>query len=153
MSWIWPSRASYAEISVEGNAVETTISSADAYVQVTVFDTDDLSSNMTPDHTNDHITIDEAGVYFVVATASVFSGTGSAAIFSFEIKSNNGTVAHTNIHSDRQLSGGGGDAGSVTMAGITAFAVNDTVEFWILNQTNTVNLVIEDASLSVVRLK
>ena len=65
--------APFAEIKAVDNSTETTISTQNVAVQVTIFDTNGESYNTTPDHTNDHITVDQAGKYLILVSASIDS--------------------------------------------------------------------------------
>lgn len=140
----------FGGIYAEDNAAQTAIAVTLTWYQVTVFDTNDLSNNTTPDHTNDHVTIIEPGKYYISVSASILSVAGPGATFECEVKTNNGAVAHLNIHWDRALSGGGGDVGSTSMSGFADLAAGDTVEVWVQNKTGTENIIFEDISLSVI---
>lgn len=142
----------FAEIYTSDNSTGTSIGTQNQWYQCTVFDTDGISNNCTPDHTNDHITITKAGMYMIHVSASVFSGAGSAFDGEFEVKKNNGTVDLANIHTDRDLAGGGGDHGSISMNGIADLAVNDTIEVWCRNKTNTTDVTFEDITLSLFQI-
>ena len=117
--------------------------------QVLIFDTDGLSRGTTPDHTNDHITIDKAGRYLVTCTIS-FSGTANHEI-GLGVHKNNGVTHITNLHTHRKL-GSGGDIGACSVMGIVALSATDTVELWAWNETGTAEIVIEDVTLTVVRV-
>jgi hypothetical protein len=52
-------------------------------VQVTAFDTNGASNLMTPDHTNDHITVIAPGDYLCAVSIGADSQAGSAATFGF----------------------------------------------------------------------
>ena len=65
---------------------------------------------------------------------------------------NNGATLLTGIHSDRNVGGGGVESGAMTMSGIVTLAVNDTVEIWVENETNTQNYTVEDISLSLKQI-
>ena len=142
----------YGEIYASDNSTETAIGTKDVWVQCTIFDTNGESNLCTPDHTNDHITIDKAGKYLIMVSASVLSGTGSAFDGEFEVKKNGGTVDLANIHTDRDLTGGGGDHGSISMSGITNLSKSDTIEVWCRNKTNTTNITFEDVTLTILRV-
>jgi len=144
--------AVYGGISAVGNSTETAISVAGTAVQVTVFDTNSPSNGTTPDHTNDHITIATAGDYLIVSSATVNSVAGAASRFEMTVQKNNGAAAVGALHVDRNIAGGGGVAGSVSMSGIATLAASDTIEVWLENETNTANYVVEDITLSVVRV-
>jgi hypothetical protein len=140
------------EISVRDNAAETAIAVAGTFVQVAIFDTNGLSNNCTPDHTNDHITISKAGWYFVAVSLACVSVAGGGDTFEFEVRKNNGATVFNNVHAHRDMAGGGGDKGSVTMSGIIDLAANDTVELWVTNDDDTSNIIIEDCALSVIQI-
>ncbi len=142
----------YGGISVVSNATETTISSSGVAVQVTIFDTNAPSNNTTPDHTNDHVTISKAGDYMIVASATVNSVAGLGSKFEMTVQKNNGASLVDHLHVDRNIDGGGGKAGSVSMSGIATLAASDTIEVWIENETNTANYVVEDITLSLFQL-
>lgn len=121
-------------------------------VQITTFDTNDVSNLATPDHTNDHITILKAGDYLVLVSISISSTGGSAYKMDFGVFKNDGTVQFQGLNSHRNLSGGGGDDGSVSISDVVSFSANDTVEVWCWNETNTNNVVIDDITLTVVQV-
>ena len=58
----------------------------------------------------------------------------------------------TNLHGHRDLASGGGQAGSLSISGVIDLAVNDTVEVWMWNETNTQNFVVDDINLSLVQI-
>lgn len=139
----------YGEISVEDNSTETTINTQGVAVQVTIFDTNNHSHHAAPDHTEDHIVIEKAGHYLVMVSASINSVSGASSRMEVTTKMNNGSI---NIvpHVDRNIDGGGGKSGVISMSGLTEFAVGDTVEIWIENESNAANYIVEDISLTVV---
>lgn len=141
----------FGEIKAEGNTTETTISTAGTPVQVTIFDTNGESNNTTPDHTNDHITITKAGVYDIKVSATINSVAGVGSRLEITCKKNNG-ASEIIAHMDRNLTGGGGESGVISMSGLASLSVNDTIEIWIENETNTQNYIIEDISLSVIQI-
>lgn len=119
-------------------------------VQVTSFTTNGLFNFMTPDHTNDHIIVLKAGIYFCAVSISAESGAGAAFEAGFGVYKNNGATGFDNLHSHRNLSGGGGDTGSITISGIVNLAINDTIELWVWNETNVVDVIINDVTLSLI---
>lgn len=143
-----------AEISAESNATTTTFSGSSTdfsnKVQVVIFDTDGPSEGITPDHTNDHITIATGygGKYLILVSIS-FSGGGNNVI-SFAAFKNNGATQITN-RTTRKL-GTGGDTGSAVNVGIADLSAADTVELWIQNEAATTALTIEDVSFTVTRI-
>lgn len=138
----------FGQIWVEDNITNTVIGVAGTFVQVLIFDQNGESNDAVPDHTNDHITITTAGRYFVAFNGTVESVAGGGIEIEVEIQINNGTPK-PRIHTHRTMSGGGGDTGSVSAQGILDLAASDTVELWIANITNTNNLNVEAASLTV----
>jgi len=138
----------YGEIKVESNSTATSISSSSSdfsnKVQVTIFDTNGLSRGTTPDHTNDHITVNDDGVYKVSAVISFSGGTGDT--ISFAVFKNNGATQLT-TRGTREL--GATDVGNATIQGLADLSVNDTIELWIQNETNSTDVTIEDATLII----
>ena len=122
-------------------------------VQITSFTTNGAFSNMTPDHSNDHITVVRAGIYLCTASIHIESvGGGGADEFGFSVWKNNGATEFQNCHGHRLLAGGGGDTGSVGLSGHIDLAVNDTIEVWCWNEDSTDNLIIDDITLSLVQI-
>lgn len=120
--------------------------------QIMVFDTNGGSNGMTPDHTNDHITVLTAGWYFCSVSITINSLSGSAAQFGFGVYKNDGGVLFTNVHRHRDLPSGAGDhAGSVSISGMIDLAVNDTIEVWVWNEDNTQNIVVDDITLTLIQ--
>ena len=142
----------YGGISAVDNSTETTITTQGVAVQVTIFDTNDPANNATPDHTNDHITIGNAGDYMIVVSATVNSVAGLASRFEMTVQKNNGASDVGALHVDRNIDGGGGKAGSVSMSSLATLAVDDTLEVWIENETNTANYIVENITLSVMQV-
>jgi hypothetical protein len=121
-------------------------------VQITTFDTNGESNNMTPDHTNDHITVDKPGMYLCTVSLSALSAAGAGYELGVSLWKNNGDTQFDNVHAHRDLAGGGGDTGSITLSGIVDLAASDTMEIWVWNETNTTDVVIEDITLSLVQI-
>lgn len=141
----------YGEISVLENSTPTTITSATVAVQVTVFDTNGHFHHCTPDHTENHILIDRAGHYLILVSSTVESVSGSSSKFEFEVMKNNGTTLLI-PHVDRNIAGGGGSAGVISLSGFAELSVGDTVECWLTNETNTANYIVEDISLAILQI-
>lgn len=145
----------FAEIYASDNATATTITLAGQAnkVQVTIFNADGVSNNMTPDHTNDHITVVSAGMYLCTCSIAIASvGGGGADTFGFSIYKNNGATEFVNCHAHRKLTGGGGDLGSVSISGIIDLAAADTIELWAWNESSADNVLIEDVTLSLMQI-
>lgn len=118
-------------------------------VQVTSFNANGVSNLTTPDHTEDHITITKAGIYRISANISVSSTGGTSYEMDFAVWKNNGVTEFQNVHCHRELSGAGGDTGTIPISGNVALAVDDTIELWCYNKTNTNNVIIESVTLSL----
>ncbi len=142
----------YANISATDNTTETAIATAGTAVQVLIFDTNGPNNNLTPDHTNDHITVVKAGNYMLTCSVTLNSVVGAGSRVQLTGQKNNGASLLAGIHSDRNVGGGGVESGAMTMNGIVTLAANDTVEIWIENETNTQNYTVEDISLSLVQV-
>lgn len=141
----------FGEISINDNTTETSISE-DVWGQVTVFDTNGKSKNMTPDHVNDHIVIGRNGIYFVSVSVAIESIAGAALELELQVFTNNGNTEFTNIHVHRDLAGGGGEVGAVPLTGLALFTEGDTVELWVMNETNDQNVIIADATMTVFQV-
>ena len=140
----------YGGIAVNENAAESAIGVAGTAVQVTIFDTNQCSNGMTPDHTNDHVTVDTSGCYFIAVSATIESVVGAGSTLILWVKKNNGIANVDPIHAHRDLAGGGGDTGSVSLSGAADLVATDTVEVWIENETNTQNYVVKDITLNLI---
>lgn len=151
VDFIGQSGLAFGEISVESNAVETTISTQDVPVQVTVFDTARHSNNTTISIANSDITILQAGHYLVTVSAAVNSVAGLGSKLELKCRVNNGSFDAI-PHADRNLGGGAAEAGSITLSGIADLDTGDTIEIWIINETNTANYVVEDISMALVQI-
>ncbi|MCH7908867.1 MAG: hypothetical protein IIB38_04535 [Candidatus Hydrogenedentes bacterium] len=121
-------------------------------IQVTSFATNGEALGATPDHTNDHITIDQTGKYLVTVSMSCSSDAGSSFLLGYACYKNNGATLLNALHGHRDLAGGGGDTGSMSMSAIIAFTATDTLEVWVWNETNTVDIIMDDIMMSVVRV-
>lgn len=139
----------YGEISALDNSTATTISVAGTAVQVTIFDTDGISNNCSPDNTSDDITIDRAGDYRITVSATINSVSGSANRFELTVQKNNGASIVGALVANGDLAGSGSESTPVTIVGLATLALNDTIEVWIENETNTDNYVVENITLAV----
>jgi hypothetical protein len=143
----------FGEIYVKDNAVTTTLNSA-AKVQVTVFASNGESNgSITPDHTNDHITVGVDGKFLVMVSLSFKNNAAQSHLVSIGVFSNNGVTEFPNIHSDRSLTGGSGDVGSVSLSGIISVSLGDTIELWANTDVAADRSVtFEDISLSIIQV-
>jgi hypothetical protein len=141
----------YGEISAEGNATTTTFSGSSSdftnKVQVTIFDTDGISTTgVTPDHTNDHITIVNAGPYIVHTDITITGGNSNT--ISFGLFKNNGATQLGERATIKLNSAS--DEVAVSLTHVVDLAANDTVELWVQNENHTTAITIEDGDLLVV---
>ena len=121
-------------------------------VQVTCFAVNGDSNNTTPNHTTDDITINKAGKYLITVSITAESAAGTGFLVGFGVYKNNGATLFQNLHAHRNLAGGGGDTGSLSLIGIIDAAVNDTIELWVWNETNTTSVIVDDVTMSLVQV-
>jgi len=140
----------YGEISVVSNTTGTVIAGAGTPVQVTIFDTNGESRGMTPDHTNDHIVINQDGNYFVAVSATVNSVGGGGSRYEMTVR-NKGTAIGA-LHCDRNMAGGGATSGVISMSGHVTLKGSDMIEVWIENETGGEDYLIEDITLSIIQV-
>ncbi len=143
----------YGEIYALDSGTTITITTQATKVQIDAFESNGESNGMTPDYTNGHITVLDAGKYLVTLSLTLESvGGGGADEFSVDVKANNGDDGFPNLHAHRALLGGGGDIGSVSINGIVDLEASDTVEVWIHNEDSTDNVIVDDITLSLVQV-
>jgi hypothetical protein len=117
------------EIWYHDTGADVTLAAQDTWYQVAVFDTNGLSKgNVTPDHTNDHITVGDAGYYDIAY--SVSSRSAASNKYEFAVFYNNGGTELTNSHTHRDttVSGKVGSSATLFPASIPASA---TIELWV----------------------
>lgn len=149
--WVGGGGLPFAEIFAHDNATPMTLNSA-AKVQITIFDTDGVSNNMTPAHAQDHITVVKAGMYFCAVSVAVLNGAGAAHKIECSVWKLNGGTEFLNVHGHRNLSAGT-DLGSITMNGFIDLAVNDTIEVWLDTDRGSDSAVtVEDITLSLMQV-
>lgn len=143
----------FGEISAKDSATTTTFAGTTETnkSQVLIFDTNGLSNGTTPDHTNDHITIDTTGIYLVTVSMVIESTVAVSTAIGSAVYKNNGSTQFANVHMNRQLSGTN-DKGSTSMSGIISLSATDTLELWIWNDTNTNAIIVSDVTLSVLQI-
>jgi hypothetical protein len=147
-------RLRYGEISVTDNSTETTITNSSQFYQVTVFDTNGIANDTSPDHTNDHIEIDHDGTYLVLVSASLLTAVaGTGDDYEGVVHKNDGATELANLHFHRAMAGGGGDLGSVSISGVVELDDGDTVELWVQNTTGTDNIIFQDVTMTVIEIK
>lgn len=89
----------FGELHIHDNTTAQSIASGTTYTKMTAWNDNGLSSNTTPDVSNDKITITKTGIYEVTASISGYSGTANTTFkFSFFL---NG-VEQDQAHSERK---------------------------------------------------
>ena len=145
-------REPYGEIYVRDNTTNTTLNSA-AEVQVVNFTTNGQSFRTTPDYTNSHITIIEGGTYLALAAIAVVNVAAQAQKIHVELSKNNNAATFNNIHADRGLAAGGGDTGSMSLAGLISVSAGDTIELWAHTDTAADRVVLfSDVTLTILKV-
>jgi hypothetical protein len=120
-----------------------------AYAKVTQLDSNGLSSTgVTPDATNNKITVSRTGIYTVFFQAS-FSGAINEPVM-MRVYWN--AVAQTHL-TFRRVLGAGGDGGSASLVGLVDVTAADT-EFDVRAKTDNASkaVVIQEAQLAVFRI-
>jgi len=144
-------QAAYGEIAVYESATPVTLNSA-AKVQVTDFDTNGPSQRMTPDHTNDHITVDYAGDYLCTTSIAFQNSAGQPHVVDITLYKNNGDTAFENLHGTRTL-GAGSEVGSMSISGIVTLAATDTIEMWATTSVaGNRDVTFQDVTMSLVKI-
>lgn len=98
-------------------------------------------------------TLEENGVYEILCSITLDSVVGPATSFGLGIYSASGAVAHDMLHQHRNVNGGGGEEGSVTLSGQDFFSASDKIELYVYNMTNTQNVLLLDVTLSIKKIR
>jgi hypothetical protein len=139
---VWESGGGLPYGGISGHAVADAITSVaqNDWDQIVGFNANDDAQSMTPDHTNDHITITEAGYY--LATIS-WSGRTAAVPHDWEFylcKNNNAAQFNnvatyvTTVTAARVV--------SVSVTGVVSLAASDTIELWTKRTSAGANIVL-----------
>lgn len=117
-------------ISFQDNINAVTLNSA-SKIQITDFDTNDQSCQITVDHVNDDLTIIHPGDYLALMFLSVMNNASQQHTLDISMWKNNGATELLNVHVDRDVSGGvPGDTGSISGGGLVTLEAGDTIEAW-----------------------
>jgi len=148
--------AVYGEIYVEGIDVGITLAAESTYYQLIVWSPGSAvngeSNGTSPDITNDHIVINQAGKYFVRWHVSAYSAAKNE--YEIEVFTNNGTTGYPNTESYRTTSTASA-VGLVSGGGICSFDSGDTVELWVERKDGadvSKTFTVRQATLSVMKL-
>ncbi len=141
----------YGEIYTQDSATTMSVSSA-GITQVPNFSVNGSFQHTTPDHTNDHITITEAGIYFVAISLAVENNSGVAHDVEFSAYKNNGATEFPNIHCHESLPTAA-DVQSMSLSGLADLGVNDTLELWATSSDATArNITVSDVNLTAIKM-
>lgn len=113
----------YGLLVIDNNAIAEAVVDATPR-KIAAWNVNGLALGMTPDHTSDDITADIIGTYVIMVSMS-FLGSSSKT-FHVEIRKNG--VAQ-GLDAERKL-GAGGDVGDITINGIIAMNLTDTIELY-----------------------
>ena len=136
--------AYYGSISVDEGASAQTLTNAGQYYSVTQFAVNGLSSGMTPDHTNDRITVTNAGVYEVSCVMS-FSGTAST-IYDMAIYVD-GSI-NTTLTIQRDI-GTGNTVGAAAISGLVSLTAGQVLTLWAKSDGTSKAFLVVHANLNV----
>ena len=115
--------------------------------QIDVFTTDSPARGTTPDHTNDHITINEPGLYAITTHISLTGAVGN--IISFAFFKNDGAT-QLGARGTRQLNAN--TLGSLSIVALEELSANDTIELWAQNESASTAISVHDLALRVVKI-
>ncbi len=123
-------------------------------IQVTGFTVTGVSNgNVTPDHSNDHITLGVEGMYLVTISITAENDETQAHTIKVSLWKNNGATEFANLHCHRRLSGGAGDVGSLSLSGIIDGTAADTLEIWASSDSGSnKGVIFQDITMSVVQI-
>ena len=140
----------YANMFVNGNATDTTITTQNVWAQFTLFGTVGVDvGDLTPSITTDDIVIGTTAGYNISASIS-FSG-GANDIVEIALYKNNGATLIDGCMVSRQLSAGG-DVGAVTLTTASTLTATDSIEIWCRNTSGTSNILIVDCNFSISKV-
>lgn len=143
----------FGGISYMDSGFDTVLAAQDTWYQVLGFDTNGSSNrSVTPDHTNDHLTLGNAGTYDTRIT--VASRSAQSNKYLFMVRKNNGATAisdvmvhHVTNVADKV------DTGSCAYP--IGYSANDTLELWVKRTDGGAvakTITIEHVNLSVVQI-
>jgi len=134
------------------NADATVIASSgkDNKVQYIELDVLEPSRDATPSLDGSDIAIEVAGTYLVTVSITCWSASANQEV-GVGVWKNNGATELQNIHAHRSFQTAN-KTGSISMSGLVALAVDDTLELWVWNETAGNNVVLGDVTMSAVRI-
>ena len=93
------------------------------------------------------------GVYEIIVSITVNSGTGPGALYGFSLYLNSGGTEQAMFHAHENLAGGGGEHSPVGLSGQQEFSSGDKIELYVWNETNATNIIFSDCTISVKSLR
>jgi len=150
ISFIGNSGIPHACISCLDNTADISVTASSVFYKHEYFTANETSYILSADHTNNHITITKAGNFLVTCSIVAESLGGAAYSAHFVIMKNSGSANISGLHAHRNLAGGGGDKGSINIAGIVTVTASTTLELWIANDDNDADIRISDCTLSTL---
>lgn len=143
----------FGTIYVNDNSTATVITASGEAnkVKFAHFNTNGESHLVTPDHTNDRLTVAAAGVYLIGIAMTIESVAGPAAKFGMRVYKN-GATAIACLHAHNNIAGGGSVERSAHMSCIAPLAANDYIELFIYNETGTEDVILSDVNFWCVKL-
>jgi hypothetical protein len=95
------------------------------------FDSDGVSfGGVEPDHTNNHLTVPNDGIYFAACFLTVNNNAAQGHTFDVSVWKNKGSTELDQIHAHRTLTGGSTDIGSIAIGSLVPLSANDVLEVW-----------------------
>jgi hypothetical protein len=119
----------FGEIYYHGSGTDLALAAQDTWYQLVAFDTDgEANGSVTPDHTNDHITVGKAGRYLV--SYSISSRSAASNKYEYSVFYNNGGTEVVNSHTHRDTTVAN-KLGVVANSCIVDLPASATVELWV----------------------
>lgn len=118
----------YGAIYAHTVADDIDLDEQDTFYQITSFDNNTVYNGVTPDHTNNHITIDKSGDYKISLSLSGHSHASHN--YDIHVKKNDGGTDYDEIAIHQNTAVAGRVVSSSTHS-VIALSEDDTVEVWI----------------------
>ena len=143
----------FGEISYHDGGFNVVLAAQDTDYQVVGFNADGESNgDVTPDQTNDHITVGEAGRYLISYSASIRSAASN--VYDFEVKYNNGTTGLANSCTHRSTTVAN-KLGVIATTFIADLPASATIEMWVSRADGGAvakTITIEQINLNVLQI-
>jgi len=145
----------FGQIYEEDGTGTLVLAAQDTWYQIVEFTANGPSTtNITPDFTNDHLTVTNAGFYQVSFSVSFSQSTAVSIEYDFHIRKNNGATTFENTSQHRNTNGNQ-SVGSLAATGILQLLAGDTIELWVMRlgggaTDRTITIVV--ANIVLIRL-